>query len=430
MSKPEHMLLARQGAVAIARWREEHPGERLDFSGGTLSNHNLNRADVSEADFRGADLVGVRANQANLRKADLRDAVPLMGYLSGADLSGADLGNAVLRMADLSGARLVGANLTGVNLNIANLTGADLENAILVGVNLREAKLNGADLSGADLSRSDFNNADLTGADLTGANLGKITFYRTLLNGTVFKRATMFHTVFGDCDLSKAIGLDEVMHAGPSVLGTDTISRSAGHIPENFLRGIGVPEDMVVNYQRAVADSPDQFYTCFISYCSKDKVFTERLQADLRGRGVRCWEFPADARGGRWIAEATTGDELGNWIAEDVDRGIRYYDKLVVVCSGDSLATERVRDEIVHGIRKQEESGRWLFFPVAISDAPYDRRNRHVRGLRLGRHVMLDFRGWGNSQEYNAALDTLLHDLNRDQELTAGMAPLEQEEED
>jgi len=37
-----------------------------------------------------------------------------------------------------------------------------------------------------------------------------------------------------------------------------------------------------------------QFYSCFISYSTKDQVFAERLHADLQNKGVRCWFAPHD----------------------------------------------------------------------------------------------------------------------------------------
>ena len=429
MSKSEHLLIARQGPLAIARWREQHAGERLDFSGGILSNHNLSRADLSEADLRGADLIGARLNQANLRHADLRDAVPLMAYLSDADLSDANLEGATLRRADLSRSTLSGAKLGRANLSGANLTSANLSNVDLTGANLSGANLTGCSLHGADLSRADLNNADLSGADLTGSNLGKATFYRSSLEGTVFKDAVMFHTLFGDCDMRGATGLEEVNHAGPSTVGIDAIFRSGGLIPESFLRGTGVPEGAVAEYTASGDQGPGRFYTCFISYCTKDEAFTQRLQSDLQARGVRCWHFAADSRAGQWVAEHVTTDELGLWIAEDVDRGIHYYDKLIVVCSGDSLAAERVREEITHGMQKQEESGRWLFFPVAVTDEPYNRRNRHVRGLGLARHSMFDFRGWQEPSIYEATLEALAADLGEDRDASVGMAPVEEDED-
>ena len=96
MANPEHVKVVRQGARAIRRWREQHPGEWMQLRGAYLSG----------ADLHGADLNG----------ADLRDA-----YLNGAVLSGADLSGAVLNGADLNGAVLSGADLSD-----AVLSGADL----------------------------------------------------------------------------------------------------------------------------------------------------------------------------------------------------------------------------------------------------------------------------------------------------------------
>ena len=428
MANLEHVQIARQGSPAIARWREQHPGETLDFSGASLSNQNLSRASLSEADLSGADLIGVRLNQADLRNANLEQAVLLMGQVSGADLSGAYLTRATLRRADLSGAKLVGAYLSEANLGGADLGNANFENAVLNGANVREANLSGANLSGANLSGVDFNNADLTEANLTGANLGRASFYRTQLHGAVFTDSAMFHTVFGDCDLRGAIGVEEAVHQSASVIGVDTLFRSGGNIPAGFLRGAGAPEDSVVNYQRFIQGSSHKFYTCFICYCAKDRVFTQRLQADLQARGVRCWYFPADAQSGSWIGGTTSSEDFGRWSAEDVDRGIEYYDRLVVVCSADSLASERVREQILHGIQKQEETGRWVFLPISISDEPYDRRNRYVRRLRLWRHAIFDFREFEDTAAYNAALDRLVEELSKDQDASAGMAPVEDEE--
>ena len=414
MSKLEHVQIARRGSLAVAQWRQQHPGERLDYSGANLGGHNLNSADLSETDFSGADLVGIRLHGANLQKANLRGAVSLMGQLNDANLDEADLSGATLRRADLRGARFIGANLTGANLINADLSGADLEGAILGGANLSEANLSGANLCRTDLNRADLSNADLSGAILTEANLGKAIFYKTALRGAVFKGTALFHTVFADCDLSEAVDLDQAIHHGPSALGLDTLFRSRGLIPEMFLRGAGAPED-TLSYQRTIPGSPSQYYTCFISCCTEDLTFAERLQAALAARGVRCWYFAADF-------------QEGLWVGEDVDRGIRYYDKLVVVCSRNALATERVRDEIAHGIQKQDETGRWLFLPVAISDEPYNRRNRYVNSTRLWRHVILDFRAWEDPSAYDKALDRLVEELNRDQDASVGMAPAEEEE--
>ena len=106
--------------------------------------------------------------------------------------------------------------------------------------------------------------ADLTGADLTGARIG--------------------WTVFGNVDLSKARGLEAVRQGFPSTIGIDTIYRSHGNIPEVFLRGAGVPDDLIT-HSKSLVGRPFEFYSCFVSYSSRDEELAQRLYADLQTTG-------------------------------------------------------------------------------------------------------------------------------------------------
>ena len=374
------MQLALRGAPAIQQWRQDNPNERLDFKGASLSSHKLNRADLSYADLSDADLSGIHLVEANLSKANLSRSGCRMGRLTNAVITDADLTNTILQKAVLVGADLRGAHLAGADLRGADLAGADLETASLDGAKLGEANLKGANLSGADLNRADLSYADLTDANLEGANLGKAIFFSSTLNATRLTDAILFHTAFGDCDLSQVIGLDQLRHVGPSVIGLDTISRTPITLPEAFLRGTGTPEDLIATRQSQDAVG---HYTCFISYFSKDREFAQKLSLDLQSRGVRCWAFPADAKVGRWVPETASSSELGLWVTADVEKGILYYDKLVVVLSDHSLANEHLREEFTRGAKKQNDTGQWVMKPVTISDLAYDDRNRNVKLLGL-----------------------------------------------
>ena len=44
----------------------------------------------------------------------------------------------------------------------------------------------------------------------------------------------------------------------------------------------------------SLVGKPIEFYSCFISYSSKDQTFAERLHNDLPDKGVRCWFAPED----------------------------------------------------------------------------------------------------------------------------------------
>jgi hypothetical protein len=91
VANPDHVELVRQGKEAVARWREQHPREKLDLSDADLTKVNLGEMDLTGADLTGADLREVQLGGADLREADL----------SGAEIDGADFYRAVLDKAVL-----------------------------------------------------------------------------------------------------------------------------------------------------------------------------------------------------------------------------------------------------------------------------------------------------------------------------------------
>jgi len=139
--------------------------------------------------------------------------------------------------------------------------------------------------------------ADLSGADLSGANLSGANLIAASLTGTNFDRATFSFTAIGNCDLSEAIGLNSAIHDGPSSIGVDTVFKSQGRIPDQFLRAAGVPE-IFITFAKSLVAKLFEFYSCFISYSSKDTDFADQLQVHMRAKGVRCWFFPEDAKWG------------------------------------------------------------------------------------------------------------------------------------
>jgi hypothetical protein len=120
----------------------------------------------------------------------------------------------------------------------------DLSEIDLSGMDLRGTSLRGMDLHETNLSKADLGGADLSGANLSGANL----------NGAI-----MMWTIFGDVDLSDIKGLETVQHLGPSTIGIDTLFRSKGQIPEVFLRGAGVPIELI-SYMEKIK-TPECLYT-------------------------------------------------------------------------------------------------------------------------------------------------------------------------
>ena len=164
------------------------------------------------------------------------------------------------------------------------------------------------DLAGANLHRVDLSGVDLGRADLRWAELNVADLYRTNLSEACIENATMGFTVLADLDLSTVKGLGTVRHFGPSSIGVDTLYRSQGKIPEEFLRGCGVPEDFITYLPSLIGTmQPIQYQSCFISDSSQGEEFARRLHEKMRGEKLRGWFAPEDMQGARNSSSKSTG---------------------------------------------------------------------------------------------------------------------------
>src|SRR6266487_1674576 len=200
-------------------------------------------------------------------------------------------------------------------------TPIDVSYADLSGAHLSRAHLSHADLSGAHLSRAHLSHAHLSHADLSGATVGR--------------------TAFGSVDLRTIKHLETIRHNGPSYISTSTLSRSQGDIPGLFLRGAGL-DDTFIDYVRSLTSKPIEYYTCFISYSSKDELFARRLHNDFQQEGVRCWFAPEDM-------------DIGDKIRQRIEESIRLYDKLLLILSEHSINSSWVAYEVERALNKEPQ---------------------------------------------------------------------------
>jgi hypothetical protein len=298
-----------------------------------------------------------------------------------------DLGESNLDGAELSGANLSGANLYMANLSGADLYMADLLGAIFVGTQLRGADLLGANLSAADLFEANFSGTRLYGASFSEAHLDQIDL----------SHSWMHSTRFANIVLSKAKGLETVIHEGPSTIGIDSIFRSKGKIPEIFLRGAGVPEAFITTYIKSLVTSPIEYYSCFISYSSKDEAFAKRLRADLRAAYVRVWFAPEDLR-------------IGERFRRKIDEAIRLHDKLLLVLSQSSVASPWVETEVESAFERERKEGRTVLFPIRLDNEMMETDKAWAGEIRRMRHIG-DFSDWENHDSYQKGFARLLRDL-------------------
>ncbi len=264
----------------------------------------------------------------------------------------------------------------------ANLVAADLTRA-----NLRESNLQVALLAGSNLSK----------ARLRHANLGATVFLQSNLWNTDFSKANLRWAVFAGVDLSSAQGLETTTHVEPSTIGIDTIYRSGGKIPEVFLRGCGVPDE-IIELSRSLLEKKSKYFKCFISHSGKDKRFCERLRADLQVNNVPNYYFPEDAKWGETV-----------W--GEIDRSIKIYDKLIVVLSENSLQSGPVSREIERALNREDTEHKNVLFPITLDRYVFDTWE-HERKADVLRKVVGDFSGWNkDAAKYEKAFNKLLKGL-------------------
>ena len=327
MANPEHVAIAKRRTFAIARWRarEFQSRPRLDLSGAYLSGIkmpgvdlgfddltqiDLTSADLRHANFGGARLRGAFLTRCNLNRANFAESQAAEASFLRSDLRGSNFDSADLRGADLSNCDIGFATLVGANLAGADLTEADLTMADLTDANLSGAKLSAACLDVANLTRCDLRRAILV---------------RTRLDRTLLEDVVLDMTLFADCDLSGALGLETLRHDGPSIVGADTLARSNGGIPESFLRPAGVPPEFIEGQARLGNQATPHRRVLLIGSVADDTI-VRWLETELRSMGLQCWSLLAD-------------DEEAAYNTSVIPPMSRFrdFDRVALICSRDAL---------------------------------------------------------------------------------------------
>jgi uncharacterized protein YjbI with pentapeptide repeats len=369
MANPEHLEILKQGVEVWNKWREDNPSIIPDLIEADLENQILDGFNFETANLMGSNLFLADFQEANFKHAQLGE---------------------LTFFGSFNYANFTGANLWGASLSQSIIKHAIFESAILNNVGFQGSDLNNASFRFADLSFTNFDHADLNNADFAGATLSS--------------------TVFGNNDLRHVKGLAEVNHFGPSTLGINTLYKSAGQIPESFLRGCGVPDDFITfipshfGIQQAV-----QFYSCFISYSTKDEEFATRLYSRMRDEKLLVWFAPEDIKGGEKLYD-------------QIERAIQLHDRLLIVLSESSLQSKWVMTEIRRARKVELKENRRKLFPIRLVDFNtlqswecFDADTGEDLASEVRQYFIPDFSNWKNHDSFEKAFDRLLRDLKAEE---------------
>jgi hypothetical protein len=146
------------------------------------------------------------------------------------------------------------------------------------------------------------------------------------------------------------------------------------------LRGAGVPESFI-EFMGSLTGKALEFYSCFISYSTKDQEFADRLYADLQNKGVRCWFAPHDLK-------------IGDRFQDVIEQSIRVYERLMIILSENSVDSVWVEREVQAAMEKERRSpGDTVLFPIRLDDAVMRSDRAWAADIRRTRHIG-DFRKW------------------------------------
>jgi hypothetical protein len=315
-----------------------------------------------------------------------------------------------LRGADLAGLNLYGAVLFGAQLQGANLSGADLWAA-----DLGSAWLDGADMSNASLVLVNFQFTSLRHADLTGAELAHAHFLASKLEGTVLRQCWVRNTVFSAVDLSSC-DIDNVHVREPCSVDTHTLELTAKglvdarhRVPEvrRFLANCGVAPQFLDAFDTWIA-YPDRLanimQSTFISYGHPDEAFARRLHEELQRHGVRTFFFPEHA-------------EPGERIHRVMRKGVNQFDRVILICSRQSLDRPGVLNEIEEVLaREARDGGASYLIPVRLDDYVFSGWSPPQAGVAqaLRDRVVANFElADRDQQRFEQAIEKLLAVLTR-----------------
>jgi hypothetical protein len=178
-----------------------------------------------------------------------------------------------------------------------------------------------------------------------------------------------------------------------------------GALARRWLLGRGIDNSSVGSPSPSSMTQPARFYSCFISYSTKDEKFARKLHDRMVQEGVLAWFAPKSIRGGEKIYD-------------QIDQAIQTYEKLILVLSQDSMRSDWVMTELRKAFRLERKEGNRKLFPIRLTGYDdlrgwecFDSDHGKDLALEVREYFIPDFSNWNDRASFEDAFGYLIRDL-------------------
>ena len=157
----------------------------------------------------------------------------------------------------------------------------------------------------------------------------------------------------------------------------------------NQLQNLPIPYEIV--------DQSSFYNSIFISYGGADETIAKSINNELKSKGVKTWFFPDD-------------NIPGVKLHKTMYDGINEYDKILLLCSQDSLNRPGVLNEVEEVFTREAKSGgQAILIPIALDDYIFSETNDRIKRLRESRIIRtIDV---NNKEVFEKEIDKILDAL-------------------
>jgi len=149
---------------------------------------------------------------------------------------------------------------------------------------------------------------------------------------------------------SHEIDTNQMTYAPRTILYTNKLAVPVDLVFELFSQGNSLIE---------IVDESKIHKTVFISFGGPDESAAQKINNALKSKGVKTWFFPDDANPGAKLHRV-------------MHDGVNEYDRVLLLCSKDSLGRPGVLNEIERVLeREARDGGADILIPVSLDDFVY-----------------------------------------------------------